>query len=101
MVRDRRLSGRLTSWVRRIALLAAAAFVYVHLRREIGDLQALLAMAGSPLALLDGAWRRGPGARRSRRRAPGERPAHDRTPVVWLWPMAPREDTERSSRDDG
>jgi hypothetical protein len=92
----RRPSRRLWHWCERIALLTMIFFAYVWLQTKIGDWQALVAVAGTPLAVLDGSlssrlavWRAG---RRTRDRA---RPAHpspeaERTPSVaptfWVAP---------------
>lgn len=50
----RRPSRRLRHWCERIALLTTTFLAYIWLQAEIGDWQALLAVAGTPLAVLDG-----------------------------------------------
>lgn len=53
--RTRRLP-RIKPWLERIVLLFVIALAYARLRAEIGNWQALLATAGTPLAILEGPW---------------------------------------------
>jgi hypothetical protein len=52
----RRPARHVTPWFERVALLFVVTLAYVRLRAEIGNWQAVLTIAGAPLAVLEGPW---------------------------------------------